>query len=327
MRRLSDFLAEFDAAAVRSGSMEAPEVEQPRSENGQFATVDEPVVEETFEETVGETVDEPVEEPVLYAGKYKTPEDLAAAYKNLESKLGEQSQQVAEAKKLADEMAAIREQLSYQQPAQPTYDPNEVSDWFDENPTQIPQVAQQAIANGDHTLYQMAIQKWHEHNPVQAMEFALSVREQALEARFNARLAEATAPVQQAAQKAAADAAVAKLATEFPEMKTDEFARVMQEEATNAPWLATVVATGDPAQLEQALRSLALMAKGRLADTLVAVAQKDGKSQQQANTALKQEAAVLSASSVPTREPATGQSQWLTEFENSPEFKKAAGLM
>ena len=322
---MSDFLAEFDAEAVRSGSMEAPVVEQPRSENGQFAAVEE--VEAVEEETVGETVDEPVEESSPILGKFKTQEDLVEAYAQLEKRFHERDKEVSEAKKLADEMAAIREQLATQQPAQPTYDPNEVSDWFDDNPTQIPQVAQQAIANGDTTLYQMAIQKWHEYNPVQAMEFASSVREQALKAEFDAKLAQATLPIQQQAQKAAADNAVAKLAVMFPEMKTDEFARVMQEEATNAPWLATVVATGDPAQLEQALRSLALMAKGRLADNLIAVAQKDGLSQQQANTALKQEAAVLSASSAPTREPATAQSAWMNEFENSVEFKKAAGLM
>lgn len=317
-------MAEFDEAAIRSGNMDAPEVvEQPRSENGQFAAVEEEAAGETTDETVGEIVDE----PVLYAGTYKTAQELERAHEELKSAFNRRDKEISEARAVEKELAAIREQLSYQQPAQPSYDPNEVSDWFDDNPTQIPQVAQQAIANGDHTLYQMALQKWHELDPMQATEFASFVREQALEARFNARLAEATAPVQQAAQKAAADNAVAKLALEFPEMKTDEFARVMQEEATNAPWLATVVATGDPLKLEQALRSLALMAKGRLADTLVAVAQKDGLSQQQANTASKREAAVLSASSVPTREPATAQSAWMTEFENSVEFKKAAGLM
>lgn len=328
---MSSFLEEFDQAAVKMGSMDATDDVQARNDDGTFAS-EEPVVDRV-EEAVAENTEviEDLEEITvgesLFAGKYKTADDLATAYKALEAKLGEQSSQIAESRKLADEMAAIREQMGTPAVQTPQYDPDEVSSWFDENPTMIPQVVAEAFQNNDNTLYQIGLQKWHEYSPVQAMEFTLAVREQAMKAEFDAKLAQATLPIQQQAQKAAADNAVARVSAEFPEMKTDEFARVMQEEAQNAPWLATVVATGDPAQLEQALRSLALMAKGRLADTLLASAQKDRGTQQQANHELKKEAAVLSATSSPTREPVTGQSQWLTDFENSREFKKAAGLM
>ncbi len=56
-------------------------------------------VMETVEEPVVEVAqDEPEESPKMYAGKYKSPEDLESAYGELASKLGEQGSTVGELK-------------------------------------------------------------------------------------------------------------------------------------------------------------------------------------------------------------------------------------
>lgn len=74
--------------------------------------------EETTEETPKETTEE------LYAGKYKTPDDLAKAYTELDSKLGEQGNQLGS---LKAENAFLQSQLEKVQPTQedpqaPDYD-------------------------------------------------------------------------------------------------------------------------------------------------------------------------------------------------------------
>lgn len=310
---MSDFLAEFRETATKMGAMEPME------------EAVEPAVEDDAE--FAEEVGEEVVEDKLYLGRYKTPEDLEIAYSELERKLGEQSSRIGDANRVERELSEIRAQLQAQTPAANSYDLDEVSDWFDNNPMLIPQTAQQAMENQDWTLYNAAMEKWHDLAPRQASAFERQYELAALKYELEGKLATTAQPIREEQHKRMAESAVRAAVLEFPEMNDESFAQTMREEAQNAPWLLSAIETGDPSQLEQALRSLALMARGRRSGTLVAIAQKDGRQQQRANNEAKQEAAVLSATSAPSREPVNGAQAWKDAFRDSIEFKKSAGLV
>ena len=65
------------------------------------------------------------EDEILFAGKYKSVEDLEAGYQNLEGKLGELGPQASESQELRERLARLegRAEVTQQQtPAQPKYD-------------------------------------------------------------------------------------------------------------------------------------------------------------------------------------------------------------
>lgn len=91
----------------------APPVDEDSSE-----TVDTPVIEDSPDENDGEQGE------ALYAGKYKTPEDLSKAYENLESLLGRQAaeykEKLRQQEELMEQLLAAeigQQQGSYQQTA------------------------------------------------------------------------------------------------------------------------------------------------------------------------------------------------------------------
>ena len=64
------------------------------------------------------------DDEILFAGKYKSVEDLVAGYQNLEGKLGELGPQASESQELRERLARLEGQAqATRAPAQPQYDP------------------------------------------------------------------------------------------------------------------------------------------------------------------------------------------------------------
>lgn len=135
--------------------------------------------------------EEPAEEPTppLWAGKYKTAEDLEHAYSELQSKLGEQGSELGqEVQRLRDELYQIREQQVHPAaptPPAPAFDEDTYEDLLDENPQQALAYAQQV---GDGYRASQALKAWYESDPYSATEWRLGAERQAQTAQLNQQL-------------------------------------------------------------------------------------------------------------------------------------------
>ncbi len=137
---------------------ETPRSDQPRDDLGRFtptSTEEEQQVEEApvAEETPGE------EQARLYAGRYKTLEELEAAHESLNRKIGEQGA----------ELGQYRQQQQ-EQPA-PQYDLSGAEDAVLENPAVAPQLLNTAYAQGDTIAYERTLRAWAEVDAVSANRY------------------------------------------------------------------------------------------------------------------------------------------------------------
>jgi len=320
---VDEFRAQFRENAIAEGALPVEARETQRDDAGRFAKA-EPVVEETpaAKEVVDEVID-PVAPAEKILGKFDTVDDMTRAYQELERKLGEPSRDVNEFRRLEAELQSLKQQI---QPAQPQYDPEQLEEWFDDNPQLVPQTAADALNRQDWALYNAAMERWHDMAPRAAAAYERQLELNQLRYEMESKLQETARPAAQQQQANEFKVAVSDLSTEFPEIVNDKFAEQMMAEAHRVPALLSLLQNGDLASKTETLRSLALMARGRNRDNLVNAAHQNGRQEQAQSADAKREASVLTASSNPGQTVPTGVDAFREAFRNTPEFRKAAGL-
>jgi hypothetical protein len=248
---------------------------QPRNADGTFATT------------------EPAEpEAPLLAGKYRTPEALEEAYKNLEREKGRLAQELGDARRV--------------EPEPPQYDLSGVDESIADNPQLAAQYAWAAKQQGDQLTYERIVQAWGEQDPFGA-------------ARFDARVAawetnqETLRQVQPQIETAAAHAQQTELATALESVagRHEDFATVVGSlddtrlaEIIQGGFPKEVLAglTGPQANKEAVFETLYRWVKAEQTDLLH---QATAHANAQAETAAreqKQQAAVANATSPPASE-------------------------
>lgn len=291
-------------------------------------TVDAPTTPETVTEPVEPTeTTEPEPEPApLLAGKYKTVEELERAYTEAQSAIGRQGNELSELRQLREQFDELRTDLT--RPQAPAYDPGSIEDELQLQPHLIPQYAQSALEAGDSVLYGKAIAAWHQVDPGGATAFQVNAHLAAERAQMDARLA----PIQQATQQAEQAAQLAA-AFEAKAAEHQDFGQVMnavtQDQLNGFP--KAVVAqleTGDQNTKLEVLETLYRWSKAEQVGNLhvaaeQAAAQAAADAQQARTDAV---VATTTATTDRTEAVKTPIEQFHEQFQNSPAFRKAAGL-
>lgn len=272
-----EIVAQVETPAEEADTAEVEEApERERDERGRFVAKEQPAEER------------------LFAGKYRTAEEMEAAYSALESRFGQQGSDLGE---LRRELQAIREELQPQQPQQQQYDMDQVSSWFDENPTQIPSVAVQAYDQGNQQLYNAAIDAWYEYSPREAARFERSLEMQQLRQEFQQH----TAPVQEQVSNQAFAQAYREVSAKYEDF--DQFAPAMGELAQARPAILKALQEESPEARAQVLEDLYLLARARQSDTLVPAAREAAKAAAEAALQAKEDAVTVSATSTIPEQP------------------------
>lgn len=265
------------------------------------------------------------EQPVKFAGKYDTVEQLEQAYKEAQSLIGRQGNEVSELRRLSEQFEELKGQIT--QPAAPVYDPSNLEDFFTENPHQIPAYAEQALLSGDGALYGAALKAWSEFDSVGANDFHTRKLNDARDARLEAELA----PLRMQAQAQQTTAQFQLAYEQLAESRAD-FNQVMSSitEDQMQGFPRTVLAglqSNDPQARIEVLDTLYWTMKGRQAGNLTVAASQAVAEQQQEAQSARREATVASttASSDRVQEVLAPNEAWLRQFEDSPAFKKYSG--
>lgn len=255
--------------------------------------------EEPVEEVVSEGDDATESEPELILGKFKSVEDLANAFGELESKLGQQSDEVAEARRLREQFE-YQQQYQGQQQGQPIT--GEVVSWFDElTETQPEQAAVWAMQNDPSgVLYNRALESWYEESPRAASNFERRLDRAQLEWQFQNQLQQQTAPFVESAYQVAREDVQRNFAQKHPDF--DEIRHDMWRIAQDPESVAVLgrLDTTNPEELNGALDYLYAKAKaerGRAADNLATKASQVEQAQRAAEEDAKRKSQVASASS------------------------------
>jgi len=283
-----------DEAPAEAEPVEAPpaEAEKPDTDRNPDGTF-KPKVEDP----------EPAETPELILGKFKSPDDLAKSYTELEKHLGELRGDLASLKQ-QQEAAAIQAQqeqqdLAAQRQPGPVTDTRAVIDQLTENPVAIYPTALQAWQQGNQPLLDAALEAWQEYDAPGARRFEREL----LKAEMAQEYQKWTQPIQQRQEQteqqsqvanvgAAAFTAVAARHPDLHELQNDIF-----EIASEAPEIAVAIASGDQKAAERAYENLRALILGRRADQLKVEQDKITAEQAAANDAARKDAVVASASS------------------------------
>ena len=228
------------------------------------------------EETAAEATEE-TEEEKLYAGKYKTTEDLERAYTELQSKLGAQGDELGKLRQLEEQFSQLQEQLS----TQPTPNPFETAEWDNVNFENTQKVRQQALwlAQNDPFNYDSFLESWYEESPRAATAFEMDLKNYEWEQKFE----DARAPVAEISNKLTAEERAQQTTATFEQVwanlgaqnpDLNDFAEKIIEEAGTTPAIAAVFRDGDAEQMSGALQILLNAARYRRSQaTEIAAAQ------------------------------------------------------
>ncbi len=314
---MSELTVEQEIAAKFRGET-LPEAPAPEAETAE-TVVEEPPVDPPVEEPPAEP------EPPLLAGKYKTVEELERAYTEAQTAIGRQGNELSELRTLKTEFQALRDQLT--QPAS-QYDAGTIQEFLDTNPAQIPAVAQQALNTGDTLTYQAAMRAWGEHDSVGAMDFhARQVTANAVnELRAEMAPVRETTERNQTAQEFA-NAYQSKQA-EHPDFDAVMNSVTEQQIAGFPKTVIQALGSGDQEVKAEVLETLYRWTKAEQAGTLTQAAAETVATQAAEAAAQRLDATVASttASSDRVQVVKTPQDAFHEAFENSPAFRKAAGL-
>lgn len=248
--------AETEAPAVAADTAEPQEetaeqrADRERDERGRFVSTKPPE---------GETPEEAVER--LYAGKYRTPEELEAAHQELQSVLGRQGQELGDLRSLIEERT--------RPPQQPAPAADSLQEQLYENPHQIIPVLQQAhqaALSGDAnaaTVRDVALATLRELNGAEAEKYSRWVVQTELAAQQQqVSLAETQ---RQTTWNQAAEA----FAQTHPDI--NQLAPQMAELVERSPHIVGLLQSQDPSVRLEVLDYLYTKAKAAAGDTLSTV--------------------------------------------------------
>lgn len=233
----------------------------------------------------------PKEEPLL--GKFKSVDDLAKAYQELERYRGEVSAELGELRQQSQQWQAF---LHQQQPGL-----GQVQQLREDGEYQ--QAASLALRAGDHYTYESVLREWGEQEPYEAANFRFEVRL----AQMHQQFAEQQQPLQQQMHDQLLVSALGNVTRKFPDVEAEDILAA----AESAPGLLYGLRDGGIQEAEQMFENLAWLARGRKADEAAVEAQKITAEQAEANDQARVEAVVASASSnSATREEKSPIDEW-----------------
>lgn len=252
----------------------------------------------------GDDADGEADEQVgdLILGKFKSVDDLVAAYQNAEQRLGSQGNELGELRKAVEALSEKLPEHTEQQQYAPV-DENTVSA-LDELAEANPQQAAIWALQNQPVLYDRVMEIWFANDPRSAGRFENGLALAQIEQKISQQVAPFQADTQQR-QFAVAWSNVAAKHPDFASLETG-----IQEAAEAAPELAQALQTGDVAAKERLIENLYRLAKGMQADTLAAAAAEKAKQQSSQTEAEKLKAGVASASAAQSRGEKGGIQSW-----------------
>lgn len=201
---------------------------------------------------------EQAEQERLWAGKYRTPEELERAWHEREQLLGRQGNELGE---LRRQMADLAEALK--RPPAPQL--GDIDSLFAENPAKA---AERAIAAQDAQAYDRVLREWSEIDPAQAEMYQTMKQVEYRSWQAQQQIEQLSSEQETARYGSAMETAWQRLQAEIPDL--DQLAAAMQEEAVEAarvaggePVYSKLLQSGDPEQVYYAFRTLALTARSR----------------------------------------------------------------
>lgn len=255
--------------------------EQPRNPDGTFAKKDEPQTDE----------------PNLILGKFKSPDELARAYQELEQFKGRQSSELNELRQALEERLTSFEQ-QVQRPVTPLTPVTQ--DLIDSNPAAATELAYQ---QGNQASLAAAFEAWEEMQPARAAAWVAEKKMEALNQEWSERysqLEQKLTPVQQQAQKNELAAGIGRLREQYPDLQefvqTPEFADL----AEKIPLAKQALEAGDPEGVVSAVETVYLVHRGRASDNLKDASREVARSAAEEAQAMREEAFVASASATTT---------------------------
>lgn len=297
-----------DSPAVETESSETPAVEnvqetteRPRDEKGRFtSTTEEPA----------EQVAETETEPELILGKFKSYEDLQNAYLNLEQHTGSLRNELGQLRQVVEERIPERPQAIT---PQPQYDPQQLQEYFSENPASIMTAIQQSVQEGNDVVTTAALAALSDFDPVGAEQARMAVYTYKAEQRILSQQQQREAAAKQ--QNTVVVDTVNKLTEANPSFRerADDVMSVIQ----SSPILTAAIASGDAGQVESALTLAYQAAGGRAGDNLTAAAKNIAREQALAADEAIKEAAVASTTATAVEHQPTAAERIAAEWDKA----------
>ena len=283
--------AQAGEVILEQPAAEPEEGEQPRDDKGRFATKEEP-----------EAPEEPQE---LILGKFRSAEDLARSYQELERQRGEQSEELGTLRRQVGEFQTYLQRAPGTQPG--LAQTGAVEQLRQEGRYQ--EAATHALYARDPFLYQTVISEWGEDEPLAAANFNLEVRLAQEREQLLSQYASESQPVQEHVRNQQFAQAWQSVTQRIPGM--EQLAEEMLVAAQTAPEILRALESGTPADIERMIENLAWLARGRKADQAAVQAQELSAQQAEQNDAARVEAVVATASSNnATREEKSPIDEW-----------------
>jgi len=301
------FAEQLSQKLAGEASQEATEApERPRDEQGRFQPQEAPAEPQ-------ESQEQPTEH--LYAGKYKSEQELEDAYLELQQRMGSQGSELGELRARQQQMEGYLAAQSQQQQPQYSYSIEQVVEAAEQSPQET---AVWAIQNAPES-YDTVMDVWYQVDAKGASRFEQQIMAQALREQIRNEMAPAIVPMHQMNQQQAFYQAWSAVAQENPEIS--QHTQQILEAAEQAPEIVGALQNGDLESKKKLLTQLYWMARGRNADTLAAAAQGVMQEQTQQNLHAKNQASGITSPGVGNTDTANDKLQaWRQQF------RKAAGL-
>lgn len=289
-----DFALPGDAARLAVLNDEPAVEEEPVAEAEPAAEAEEPAVEDRPRNPDG-TFAAKNPEPAPLLGKFKSAEELAVAYTELERHLGDQRRELGQRRQSEEELAA---RLAAIEGHIATPRQQITGDMIDRDPAAATQLAYE---QGDQAALATAFAAWKDEDPAGAAVWAATEtaaqREQALRAEYEARLAQVEqriAPAEQADLDRQYQGAFAQFARQHPDV--EKFIPAMAQIAEANPTMQALIESGSPAQAADTFATLYKLAKYEQGDLAAAAVQDTARAVAEESQRAREEAFVASAS-------------------------------
>lgn len=188
----------------------------------------------------------------LLAGKFKTPEELANAYQQLEAKLGEQGAELGQYRQLIEQA----QQPQPEPPPQTDDDLARFDTWAEENPVQAAQYALQTSPQ----LYERVMDNWYDLDPKTASRFERQLENAAIQQQLQATYGQPLQHVREQRQQEQILEAFADVQTRYPDI--NNYAQQLQQAFEQYPHLLQPLQTGAPHDRVRAIEAAYLVARG-----------------------------------------------------------------
>lgn len=232
-----------EAAVDRFFPDDEPEAEAP--EEGTPEVEAQPQEGPPRDPDTGQFISQEEQDERLYAGKYKSPEELEQAHYELYQLLARQSEELGQARK--------------QEPQQtPDFDDDDFEQMVEARPDMA---AQYAVQQQNPIRYEQAIREWAAVDPLGATRFDSSLREGHLYQRIVSEIAPVVKPMYQSHDEAITSGAINQLRVEYPDFDTLQ-PQMMQAANLLGERVITSITEGTPQERLSTFRGLYLMAKG-----------------------------------------------------------------